>query len=129
MELIRWANEYLPERLRVPDTGEQVFNGLALFRLAEAIKGKPMEPPVPDTAFPSGPDDDRFDGLFKLFDFFLTNDIRMGNVSINDVKQGRKDKIVQILRALRSWEEKRKNIARSIGRSGAHVGPFITLEA
>ena len=51
------------------------------------------------------------------------------NVSINDVKQGRKDKIVQILRALRSWEEKRKNIARSIGRSGAHVGPFITLEA
>lgn len=128
MELIRWANEYLPENLRVPETGGQVYSGLALFRLAEAIKGKPTEPPVPDNAFPSGPNDDRLDGLFKLVDFFLNNDIRMGSVSINDVKQGRKDKITHLLRSLRVWEEKRKNIARSIGRSGAHVGPFMTLE-
>ena len=115
--------------MRVSETGDQLYGGLALYRLAEAIKGKPTEPPVPDNLFPSGPNDDRLDGIFKLFDFFLNNDIRMGNVSINDVRQGRRDKIIQLLRGLRAWEEKRKNIARSIGRSGAQVGPFMTLEA
>jgi len=67
--------------------------------------------------------------VFKLFDFFLNNDIRMGNVSINDVRQGKKDKIVHLLRSLKVWEDKRKNIARSLGRSGAQAGPFMAMES
>lgn len=102
-----------------------VSGGLALYRLAEAIKGKSTEPPVPDSAFPTGPNDDRLDGLFKLFDFFLDNDIRMGSVSINDVRQGRTDKIIHLLRSLQSWEEKRRVLARSGGRSTAHAGSFM----
>ncbi|KAL5507750.1 BOI2 [Sanghuangporus vaninii] len=127
-DLIRWANSYLPPSLQVQENSGQIYSGLALFRLAEGIKGKPSEPPVPDSAFPSGPDDDRLDGLFKLFDFFLDNEVRMGNVSINDVRQGRMDKVIQLLRSLRAWEEKRRALARSIGRSGAQVGPFMALE-
>lgn len=103
--------------------------GLALYRLAEAIKGKPTEPAVPDSAFPSGPNDDRLDGLFKLFDFFLDNDIRMGNVSINDVRQGHPDKIIHLLRSLKAWDDKRRQLARSIGRSGVYAGPFMAMES
>ena len=107
-----------------------MFSGLALYRLAEAIKGKPTEPAVPDSAFPSGPGDDRLEGLFKLFDFFLDNDIRMGSVSINDVRQGKPDKILHLMRSLRNWEEKRKNLQRTM-RSGVNVaqaGPFMAVD-
>ena len=81
--------------------------GLALLRLAEDIKGKPSSPPVPDAAFPSSPNDDKLDGLFRLFDFLLDNDVKTGSVSINDVRQGRRDKIVQLIRSLKGWEDKR----------------------
>lgn len=53
----------------------------------------------------------------------------MGSVSINDVRQGRTDKIVHLLRSLRTWEEKRRAVARSIGRSGAQAGPFMAVES
>ncbi|KAH8118838.1 hypothetical protein DFH11DRAFT_1569588 [Phellopilus nigrolimitatus] len=128
-DLIQWANNHLPQNLQVPESGGKNYSGLALYRLAEAIKGKPTEPAVPDSAFPTGPNDDRLDGLFKLFDFFLDNDIRMGSVSINDVRQGRTDKIVHLLRSLKAWEEKRRTLARSIARTGAHAGPFMAMEA
>ena len=123
-DLMSWANNHLPVALKLKDTSG-VYSGLALFRLAEAIKGTPMEPHVPDNAFPSNLSDDRLEGLFKLFDFFLDNDIRMGSVSINDVRQGRRDKIVQLLRALRAWEEKRYAVTRSIGKGGMSAGGFI----
>lgn len=81
-------------------------------RIAESIKGNPASPPVLDSSFPSGPNDERLDGLFSLFDFLLNNDIHMGTVSINDIRQGRRDKIVQLLKALKSWEEKRTEISQ-----------------
>jgi hypothetical protein len=56
------------------------------------------------------------DGLFKLFDFLLDNDVKMGVVSINDVRHGKRDKILQLLRALRIWEDKRRIIAQSVGK-------------
>jgi hypothetical protein len=98
------------------DTTGQIASGLQLLRLAEAIKGKPASPPVLDSAFPSGPADDKLDGLFRLFDFLLDNDVRLGSVSINDIRQGRRDKIIQMLKALRAWEEKRRQVAESLGR-------------
>lgn len=102
--------------------------GLALFRLAEAIKGKPSDPPVPDLLFPSGPQDDRLDGLAKLFDFLVDNDVKVMNVSINDVRQGRKEKIVHLLKALRAWEDKRRAMVRSNGRGTVSAGPFMATD-
>ena len=87
----------------------QTFSALALFRLAEAIKGQPASPPVPDSAFPSHPYDDKsIEGLFSLFDFLVNNEVKMGSVSINDVRLQRPDKVAQIVRALKSWEEKKR---------------------
>lgn len=81
---------------------------------------------MPDSAFPSGPNDDKLDGLFRLFDFLLDNDVKMGSVSINDVRMGKRDKILQLLKALKAWEDKRRQIAESIGSgSSGLAGPFM----
>lgn len=103
-----------------------MYTGLALLRLAESIKGRASSPPVPDSAFPTDPSDDKLDGLFKLFDFLLDNDVKMGSVSINDVRQGKRDKIVQLLKALKAWEDKRRAIVQSIGASGYQAAGFMT---
>ncbi len=47
---------------------------------------------MPDSAFPSGLGDDKLDGLFRLSDFLLDNDDKMGSVSINDLRQRKPDK-------------------------------------
>lgn len=112
--LIDWANSHLSPALRIQNASGSICNGLTLLRLAESIKGTPSTPPVPDSAFPSGPSDEKLDGLFRLFDFLLDNYVRMGSVSINDVRQGKRDKIIQLLKALKAWEDK-KAIAQSIG--------------
>ena len=123
--LVEWANSYLPSSLQITDTSGSICGGLTILRLAEAIKGRPSSPPVPDSAFPTDPGDDKLDGLFRLFDFLLDNDVKMGSVSINDIRQGKRDKVLQLLRALKSWEDKRKALAQSIGRSPVQAGGFI----
>lgn len=115
--LIEWANSHLSDNLKITDPSGSLCNGLALLRLAEDIKGKPSSPPVPDSAFPTGPNDDRLDGLFRLFDFLLDNDVKMGTVSINDIRQGKREKVAQLLNSLKNWEEKRKAIALSIDQT------------
>ena len=133
-DLIEWANGHLPSTLQIDSTGS-ICGGLELLRLAESIKGL-RSSQVPDSAFPRGrlrgdradnnddDDDDKLDGLFTLFDFLLDNDVKMGAVSINDVRQGRRDKIIQLLKALRAWDDKRKLILQSIGNSSMQAGPF-----
>ncbi|KIP10364.1 hypothetical protein PHLGIDRAFT_125572 [Phlebiopsis gigantea 11061_1 CR5-6] len=124
--LIEWANTHLPDNLKITDPTGSLCSGLALLRLAEDIKGRPASPPVPDSAFPTGPNDDRLDGLFRLFDFLLDNDVKMGTVSINDIRQGRREKVAQLLNALKNWEEKRKAIAVSISQTSSIAGnPFM----
>ncbi|KAF9266108.1 hypothetical protein L218DRAFT_996886 [Marasmius fiardii PR-910] len=123
--LIEWANSLLPSHLQITDTSGPICNGLTILRLAEAIKGRPSSPPVPDSAFPTGPDDDKLEGLFRLFDFLLDNDVKMGSVSINDIRSGKRDKIVQLLKALKAWEDKRRAIVSSIGKGSVHAGGFM----
>ncbi|KAI3611756.1 hypothetical protein WG66_007675 [Moniliophthora roreri] len=123
--LIEWANSCLPSSLQITDTTGSICGGLTLLRLAEAIKGRPSSPPVPDSAFPSDTNDDKLEGLFKLFDFLLDNDVKMGSVSINDIRQGKRDKIIQLLKALKAWEDKRKAIVNSIGKGSVHAGGFM----
>jgi len=128
-DLIRWANDHITIKLHLSDECGQLHTGLALFRICENIKGRPSDPPVPDSAFPQHSSDDRLDGLFKLFDFFLDNDVRVGNISINDVRFGDKEKILPVLRCMKAWEERRGTLAKSLGRNAAHAGPFMALEA
>lgn len=90
-------------------------------RIAESVRGSPASPPVLDASFPSGPNDDKLDGLFSLFDFLLNNDVRLGTVSINDIRQGKIDKIIQLLKALKSWEDRRAAISQSL-RNGSGSG-------
>jgi hypothetical protein len=80
---------------------------------------------IPDRLFPRGPNDNKVDGLLSLFDFLLDNGVKMGTVSINDVRQGKRDKIIQLLKALRDWEEKRLAVLQSIGTSSMQAGPFV----
>ncbi|KAJ7847871.1 hypothetical protein B0H13DRAFT_2091141 [Mycena leptocephala] len=98
--LIEWANSHLPSNLQITDPNGPLCDGLGLLRLAESIKGRPSSPPVPDSAFPKDPSDDNLDGLFRLFDFLLDNEVRMGS-------------------------DKRKAIATSIGKGGAQAGGFM----
>ena len=123
--LIQWANTHLPESLQITDSAGALCTGLGLLRLAESIRGRPSSPPVLDSAFPADINDDKLDGLFKLFDFLLDNDVKMGSVSINDVRLGKRDKIIQLLKALKAWEDKRKALAVSITKA---TGPaaFMT---
>lgn len=81
-------------------------------RIAESIRGVVASPPVLDSSFPSGPNDDKLDGIHRLFDFLLTHDVHFGMVTTNDVRQGKKDKIIQVLQALKSWEEKRMELSQ-----------------
>ncbi|KAH9959220.1 hypothetical protein BC827DRAFT_1214888 [Russula dissimulans] len=122
-DLIEWANNHLPDSLQITSKGS-ICGGLELLRIAESIKGSRGQT-VPDSAFPHGPNDDNLDGLFSLFDFLLDNDVKMGTISINDVRQGRRDKIVQLLKALRSWDEKRLAVLQSIGKTSLQAGPFV----
>lgn len=123
--MIDWANSYLPPHLQVLDFTGPLFSGLALLRLAESIKGMPSSPPVLDSAFPVDANDEKLDGLFRLFDFLLDNDVKMGSVSINDVRQGKRDKILQLLKALKAWEDKKRAILQSVGRTVVQAGGFI----
>ncbi|KAI0027993.1 hypothetical protein K488DRAFT_59864 [Vararia minispora EC-137] len=124
--LVEWVNSHVPHEIQLTvNSSGPLCIGLTLLRLAESIKGVATSPPVPDTAFPTGPEDDKLEGLFRLFDFLLDNDVRMGSVSINDIRQGRADKVIQLLKALRSWEEKRRAITRSIGKGGMSAGGFV----
>ena len=125
--LIEWANSHLPSQLQIKDTTGSLCGGLALLRLAEDIRGKPSSPPVPDSAFPTGPNDDKLEGLFRLFDYLLDNDVKMGTVSINDIRQGKREKVVQLLHALRAWEDKRNNIALALSQDA--VAPGATFMA
>lgn len=112
--LIEWANTHLPGYLQVLNPAGPLYGGLALLRLAETIKGQSASPPVPDIAFPVDASDDKLDGLVRLFDFLLDNDVKMGSVSINDVRQGKRDKVVQVLKALKSWEDKKKILSTTM---------------
>lgn len=55
----------------------------------------------------------------------LDNDVKMGAISINDVRQNKRDKIIQLLKALRAWDDKKNLILQSIGSSSMQAGPFV----
>ncbi|KAH7343136.1 hypothetical protein B0J17DRAFT_165058 [Rhizoctonia solani] len=125
-ELVEWVNSKLPPTCPLAeDLSTSMSNGLILFRLAESIKE--VDSGVSDSVFPQGPGDDRLDGLFKLFDFLLDNDVRMGAVSINDVRNGNAEKIAQLVRALKIWDEKRRTSGKT--KSSVAAGPWMGMSS
>ncbi|CUA68908.1 hypothetical protein RSOLAG22IIIB_08152 [Rhizoctonia solani] len=125
-ELVEWVNSRLPATCPLAeDLSTSMSSGLILFRLAESIKE--VDSGVSDSVFPQGPGDERLDGLFKLFDFLLDNDVRMGAVSINDVRNGNAEKIAQLVRALKSWDEKRRTSGKT--KSSVAAGPWMGMSS
>jgi hypothetical protein len=117
-EFTAWINRHIPNSShKATDMSKSLATGLVLYRLAESIEtnGESDEgnhadygiPEVPDSAFPSSPNDDKLDGLFVLFDFLLDNDVRMGDVTINDVRSGDRDQLVLLVKAMRTWKDNR----------------------
>ncbi|CAE6471462.1 unnamed protein product [Rhizoctonia solani] len=125
-ELVEWVNSKLPPTCPLAeDLSTSMSSGRILFRLAESIKE--VDSGVSDSVFPQGPGDDRLDGLFKLFDFLLDNDVRMGAVSINDVRNGNAEKIAQLVRALKIWDEKRRTSGKT--KSSVAAGPWMGMSS
>lgn len=71
IELVDWANSVLPEQYRIHNIRTDLSSGLILFRLAEIVGGKQNVPPVPDLIFAGN----NLEGMFKLFDYLLDNDV------------------------------------------------------
>ncbi|KAG8929999.1 polar growth protein [Tulasnella sp. 418] len=126
MDLISWINTNLPRNAPpATDLSKSLSSGLILYRLAESIKGVPTD--VPDSVFPSASEPDKLDGLFKLFDFLLDNDVRIGSVSINDLRQANRDKIILLVKSLKAWKEKRQELAQTFDKQGMAAGPFMAV--
>jgi len=72
--------------------------------------------------FSRGPEHETLEGLFALVDFLIGEDVSSGAVNVNDVPRSKRDKVIQLLRALRAWE-KHRAIAQPIGMSGSQGVP------
>jgi hypothetical protein len=55
----------------------------------------------------------------------LDNDVKMGSVSINDVRLGKRDKIFQLLKALKAWEDKREALEIAAALKATAPFPFM----
>jgi hypothetical protein len=73
-------------------------------------------PVVPDSVFDGG--EERVEGLMRLFEFLVDNDVKLSGISMADVKEGRADKIAALVRSIKQWHERREAIAQSIGVGG-----------
>lgn len=125
-DLLDWINDHLPSGAPVASNiAQSLASGLILYRVAEFIKGRTVTTDTPDSDFSSDPADEKLEGMFKLFDFLADNDVKMGSVSINDVRQGNKEKITQLVRALKNWEEKRKKVEETLSQRAVVSGPFL----
>jgi len=127
--LLQWVNSLLPDQTPfATDLSYSLSSGLILFRLAESIKygqdianarlrsPSPDDPLVPDKLFEGG--EDRIDGLMKLFDFLLDNDVKLSGISMADIKEGRTDRIIALLKSMKQWKDQRDAIAKSVGVGG-----------
>ena len=72
--------------------------------------------------FSQDPDHDTLEGLFALVDFLLGEDANSGVVNMNDVLRSKREKVFQLLRALRAWEGHRA-VLQPIGMNAPQGGP------
>lgn len=75
-----------------------------------------------DSVLSQRTDQEMLEGLFTLVDFLLGEDAKSDAVdSIDDVHRSRRDKVFQMLRALRAWEGHRA--VQPIGIAQPQGGP------
>jgi hypothetical protein len=67
-----------------------------------------------------------FEELFSLIDFLLVEDVKIGLGNIDDVRRSKRDKIIQMLGALRAWESHRA-ILQPIEVRTPQAGPSQTV--
>jgi hypothetical protein len=73
--------------------------------------------------FPQGPEHETLEGLFALVDFLLGEDANSGAINDGgDVIRSKREKVIQLLRALRAWEGHRA-VLRPIGTNEPQGGP------
>jgi len=124
--LIQWINSQLPDQTPLAtDLSTSLSSGLILFRLAESIKyGRnaasariqspiPGDPVVPDSLFDGG--DERIDGLMKLFDFLLDNDVKLSGISMADIRDGRSEKVSTLVRSMKEWHDRKNALVNAAG--------------
>lgn len=116
--LIKWANGHLPAPINHRTSN---YNGLDLLRIAESIKDIGGSC-VPKSIYSQSPDHETLEGLFALIDFLLDEDANSGTVNMNDVLRSKREKVFQLLRALRAWEGHRA-VPQQIGMNAPQEGP------
>ena len=99
--LIKWANGHLPGT-QISPRGS-ICGGLELLQIADSIKDIRSRS-IPEGVISRGPDQETLEGLFSLVDFLLGEEDKSGTVDRNDLRRSKRDKIFQMLRALRAWE-------------------------
>lgn len=53
-------------------------------------------------------DDDVLEGVFSLIDLLLDKEVEAGGVDIIDyMRQGNREEVIKLLKALRAWEQRR----------------------
>ena len=79
-----------------------------LLQIAQSIKNTGNST-VPDSSLLSHErDDDVLEGLFSLIDLLLDNGVGAGGVEIiGDMRQGNREEVIKVLKALRAWEHRR----------------------
>ena len=73
---------------------------------------------APASVLSQRPDHETLEGLFALVDFLLGEDAGSGVVNINEVLRSKRERIFQLLKALRAWEGH-----RAIGMDTPQGGP------
>ena len=104
-ELINWINSRVPRFSWVTDLSHSFATGRVLYHLVMRVML--YLPDMPESWFPRGPDDHMLKGLSEIFSF-----LRRGvhgfddlNVSIDDIRQGRRGKIIILVQRLQTWEQ------------------------
>jgi len=68
---------------------------------------------VPDSLFDGG--DERIDGLMKLFDFLLDNDVKLSGISMADIRDGRSEKVSTLVRSMKEWHDRKNALVNAAG--------------
>ena len=123
--LIKWTDGHLPGT----PLNHITFNhdGLSLLQIAESIKDA-RDSCAPKSMVSQGSDHETIEGLFALVDFLLGEDANSEAVNhhIDDVLRSKREKVVQLLRALRAWEGHRA-VLQSVGMNAPQGGPTQAL--
>jgi len=86
---------------------DPICSRFELLRIAQSIKDTGSST-VPDSSVLSHErDDDVLEGLFSLVDLLSDKEVEAGGVEIIDMRQGNREEVIKLLKALRAWEHRR----------------------